>query len=172
MATAPLKLADVQIGSALTENWGRPTPYFQRYMQDNNSRITASITGVEGALAELALQQAQLTAQQAQLTTIVSNLTAQQAALANLVYATIGTANTIIDYTDGTGYIRYPHGYSNSTYPPLSQCSIAVPWGISPVYHIQDIAVDATNIIFYCTDMAGSPLLSTPVGFAFHVAGA
>ena len=180
MADAPLQLADVQVSAALTENWGRPTQYFQRYLQDNNRRITASISGVTQALAELAAQQAvltaqqaQLTAQQAQLTAVVNDLADQQDALSDLIYATVGTYGTVSGVvTDGSGYISYAHGYSSSAYPPLQPCSIAIPFGISPVFHIQDISVSSTNIIFYCTDMAGAPLVSTAIGFTWHVAGA
>lgn len=193
MALPPLKLADVNVGSALTENWGRPTSYFQRYLQDNNNRITASISGIAEVQAELVVQQAELTAQQATLTAQQATLTAQQAtltaqqvqltstdaALLRLSRAAEGVGPSLDQFTttDGSGIVTIVHGYSLALaafYPPLLKYCTVFPTGGPPlpIYHIQLKDVDNFELRFQCFDFTGAPLASTGVSFVWHVAGA
>ena len=177
MALAPLKLADVQIGSALTENWGRPTSYFQRYLQDNNNRITASISGVTEALDELAIQQAQLTAQQATLTAQQAALTAQQAQLTSQQFLLNSTITDIIGanlsgaiLTDGSGQASWTHGFNPSFSVQLSNCR-AFTTGTT-IFTVQMLAVSGgpggtLDLMFW--DSTGSPAASQYVPCTLHV---
>jgi len=47
------KLADINIGSALVENWGRATAYFQRYLQTMNAALTDAINQIINQQAEI-----------------------------------------------------------------------------------------------------------------------
>jgi len=171
MADAPLRLADIQVSAALTENWGRPTSYFQRYLQDNNNRITASIVGVQTALDELALQQAELTAQQATLTAQQAQLTAQAATLTAQVarlnrVAGVGFWGAIL--TDGSGAFSYTHGGDPGAGYTM-QYSHVYATGTTP-YIAQMTSVDDYVITGIFFDLTGAPVASTYVPCSINVA--
>lgn len=177
MAVAPLNLADIQVSAALTENWGRPTSYFQRWLQDNNRRITASITGVTEALAELAIQQATLTAQQAQLTAQQATLTTQQGQINSLVLAQADLLDRVIGasfsgaiLTDGSGVASWTHGLDPSYSPQLATCSAfttGTTLNLCQMLSVSGGPGGTFEVMFW--DSSGAPLVSQFVPCALHV---
>lgn len=184
MADPPLYLADLQVSAALTDNWGRPTAYSQRWWNDNNRRITASFAGVTAALAELATQQATLTAQQAQLTAQQATLTAQQATLTSqqaqltaqqsllsgTITGIIGSSLSGAILTDGSGRASWTHGFSPSFTLQLSNCQ-AFTTGTT-IFTVQMIQVTGgpggtLDLIFW--DASGAPAASQFVPVTLHV---
>lgn len=186
MVTTPPKLADINNGSALVENWGRPTSYFQRWLQANNAAITTSIAGLIQVEADLQAQEAELAATVATLNATVTTLNATVTTLSNQVTFTSNLSTAIIgtgsgtglafSSTDANGIIEFAHGYNGVPigYPAAAQFSMAAPAGDIPlpIYHIQIIRVDNTNIKFGCYDFTGAPIVSTGVSYVWHVAGA
>jgi hypothetical protein len=184
VALPPLKLADINVGTMIAQNEGRPTPYLQRYLQDNNGRIGASITGVQAALAAIAAQQATLTAQQAQLTAQQATLTATVNTLAITVaglntyeYASTGKGGNQFSTTDGSGGVSFAHGFNGvpSGYPPQDYFCNVMPWGGFsglPLFIVSHLVVDPVNLSFTCFDLTGAPLASTGVAYIWRVAGA
>lgn len=162
MADPPLQLADVQIGAAITDNWWRPTAYFQRYLQDNNSRITAAIVGVQDALDQLTVQQAAIVA--------------QQAAFDKFQRSAQGTAGLAGGTTGSGGTFSFPHGYPSGNplyFPPSVVYSSVFSAGGAVYSHIQIDFVSSTDVHLFVFDAAGVLAPSgTPVSLSWHVAGA
>lgn len=122
LTLTPIKLADINIGSSLTDNWGRPTPYGQRWWNGNNANIQSSINGLQAVIAELEAQQAELEAAQAELEAqqlqiegIVADLTDvvnQQAdILDDLAAQQVQINNLISDLSDTVDFLAYYVNY-------------------------------------------------------------
>jgi len=171
MEIAPLRLADLSVGSALTENWGRPTSYFHRYLQDNNSRITASISGIVAVQAELQIVVDELADvvtdlgdQQDQITDLVTSLNEQVQRLNRV--AGVGFWGAIL--TDGSGEFSWTHGGDPGAGYTM-QYSHVYATGTTP-YIAQMTSVDDYVITGIFFDLTGAPVASTFVPCSINVA--
>lgn len=173
MVTTPLKLADINIGSALMENWGRPTSYFQRWLQANNAQITASINGLIQVEADLAAVVADLVAQQALINGLLTAYNSLLGSLELFQSSSVGTGATYFAMTDASGYMVIAHGYNalgGSDPPALEYCRA---FSYQTAYtHIQMISVDSTNLTLLFLDVTGAPIVSTGCAVVWHVGGA
>lgn len=171
MAIAPLNLADIQVSAALTENWGRPTAYFQRWLQDNNRRITAAFAGVVEVQEELAVVVNDLAdvvddvvAQQAQINALITSLNAQVQRLNRV--AGVGFWGAIL--TDGSGQFSWTHGGDPGAGYSM-QYSHVYATGTTP-YIAQMTSVDDYVITGIFFDLTGAPVASTYVPCSINVA--
>jgi hypothetical protein len=95
-----LKLADMTQGQAITENWGRPTPYGKRWWDANNRNIENAYNGLAAIVAELEAQQIELAAQQAELEAQQAELEDQQAQITTVVNDLVDVVNFLTYYTN------------------------------------------------------------------------
>lgn len=177
MALAPLKLADISVGSALTENWGRPTSYFQRWLNDNNRRIAASFDGVVEVQQELALVVDaladvvdELVDQQGQIDDALDELQQQQLLLDSTISDIIGANLSGAILTDGSGQASWTHGFNPSFSVQLSNCR-AFTTGTT-IFTVQMLSVSGgpggtLDLMFW--DASGAPAASQYVPCTLHV---
>jgi hypothetical protein len=169
-----------------------PTSYFQRWLQDNNKRVSDSIAGLTAVIAELEVVVADLAAQEAQLETVVATLSdvvdelvAQQAQINSIqtsltnvaigALANIGSSGTATGSPNGSGLMSFAHGYTdpsgpNNLYPAQIKYCSAQPYGGTYV-HVQLISVDTSQLTIELFDNLGLPLTSGTFSVVFRVSG-
>lgn len=158
------RLADINIGSALVENWGRATAYFQRYLQAMNSQIATAINQIEEQ--QLEIQEALDLAQQA-----VDDLEEFNIVVADIFIGMGIAALGVTTVTpNGSGDVTIPHGYVSTEYPmPTMAASSLLPTGTT-FFHPQMTSVDATNIYARLFDAAGAPITTGSYAIAYRAA--
>ncbi len=168
---ADFRIADINIGSALVENWGRATAYFQRYLQATNAQISAAIVGLQAVITELADQQVQI------LEAIALAEEAIEASEETLITLTdfllsmgLGSYGLATVTPNGSGDVTIPHSYVTGDYPPALGACTMTPTGTT-FFHPQMTSVDGSNLYARLFDAAGVPITSGSYVVAFRVAG-
>lgn len=168
---AEFKIADINVGSALVENWGRATAYFQRYLQATNRQISSAIADLILVQDELALQQLEI---EDALELAQEAIDASEETLITLtdflLAMGLGSYGLTSVTPDGSGDVTIPHSYVTGDYAPtLGACTIT-PTGTT-FFHPQMTGVDGTNLYARLFDAAGAPITTGSYTVAFRVAG-
>lgn len=167
------KLADIQVGSALVENWGRPSAYFQRYLQANNRQVSAAIADLIAVQAELAQQQIEIQNALDLAQDAIDQVEDIQVTLTDIILGMgAGSFGLVTVSPNGSGDVSFPHGYANLSglYPPmLGACSLQPTGGV--YFHPQLLGVDAVNLTGRLFAATGAPLTTGSYVVAYRVAG-
>jgi len=185
MALTPLKLADIASKTTLTlpsgtVGEGRATSYFQRYLQDNNKRVQASINGLAEVIAELEIVVAILEDQQEELEEVVSELAdvvlILEAVVDDLADLTVAIGQAVFKLNGQAGVaLVLPNGsgdasiFHNIAFNPgtLGACAV-FPTGTT-FFHVQMLSVDSSNLNVRLFDAAGAPITSGTWPIAYRV---
>lgn len=153
------KLADINIGSAIADNWGRSTSYFQRYLQATNRQVSIAIGGLSQVVEDLQAQLVLILEQQA--------LTSDLIDYANQsVFYLSGDAGVVAATPNGSGDVAIFHNFGTDP-GTLGSCR-AFPTGTS-AFHVQMLSVDADYLNIRLFDMAGAPITSGTWDVAWQI---